>query len=100
MTEVIDAKKSPDLSILVLNEKSWEEFYSVSLPHDIPARKRKQAESLLAEAGYKPEYRFDQKVVDKRSLSLAKAQAASMVKRIANKTGLKMVVSHGIHVTG
>lgn len=96
---VIDASKS-GVSILILHEQNWDEFYNVVLPPTLGPRQRKAAEAKLSAAGFRAEYRFDRKIVDKRSMSLAKAQAASMVKRILDKTGLKLEVGHGIEVAG
>lgn len=88
------------MSIIVLNEKTWAEFFQVALPEGLSERKRKAAEHTLTSSGFEIEYKFDQNVVDRRSLSLAKAQAASIARRIKTKTGLDMAVCHGIHVTG
>jgi hypothetical protein len=88
------------LNLLVVDETAGSEAYLHTLPSDLPPKKRLLAAEKLAANGFKPEYQFLRIVTDRRSLSLAKAQAHSVAKRIELKTGLRMQVGHLFQVSG
>lgn len=97
--KVLDAEKVGG-AIVILNDNTHDEFYRVAPSHRLPARERHDLEQRLAAAGFRAEYQFKRTVSDRRSQTLAKAQAASLAKRILNKTGIQMEVARVMLTAG